>query len=98
MGGGGTFFPPKALHEEVFSIELLIQYALVADDLWLKIMSVKNGTKVVSIAGEFPRFFIPIKNIRDEKLMDTNILEGNNDKVIASLLEHYQIPIEVLKE
>jgi hypothetical protein len=98
MGGGGTLFPPYALHEEVFSKDLLIKHALTADDLWLKIMSVKKGTKVVSIAGEFSRFFIPIKNIRDERLMDTNILGGNNDKVFASLLEHYNIPIHVFEE
>jgi hypothetical protein len=94
MGGGGTLFPQNSLHKEAFMKERLIDLALSVDDLWLKIMSIKKGTKVVSIAGEFPRFFIPVKIKKDKRLMDANTLEGNNDKIFSLLIEYYKIPID----
>lgn len=98
MGGGGTLFPPNSLHEEAFNKDALIELALSVDDLWLKIMSIKNETKVVSIAGEFPRFFIPVKIKKDKRLMDANIMEGNNDKIFSLLIKYYKIPIDSFTE
>ena len=99
MGGGGTLFPPTSLHPEVLNKELIIKYALKTDDLWLKVMSLKNNTKVLSLAGEFTRFFIPIisKN-RNVRLMDTNIGEGQNNKVFEDLIRYYTINIDVFNK
>jgi len=98
MGGGGTLFTAKSLHTNVFNIEELEKLALKADDLWLKVMSLKNNTKVVSMAGEYPRFFIPIIQKDDVRLMDTNIGEGQNDKVFFELMNYYKIPTTILND
>lgn len=98
MGVSGTLFPPKSLHPEVFNIEILKKIALKADDLWLKIMSIKNNTKVASIAGEYPGFFIPIIYKNDVKLMESNIVGGQNDKIFNDLMEYYQIPVSIFSE
>jgi hypothetical protein len=91
MGGGGTLFPPKSLHKDLFNIEVLKEKALQADDLWLKVMSTKAGTKVVSIAGEFPTFPIPIITKRDIKLMYSNIKEGKNDDIFKDLMKYFYL-------
>ena len=73
--------------------------ALKADDLWLKIMSIKNQTTVVGIAGEFTRpFGIPIKIKNDVRLMDSNIGDRKNDIIFNALMHHYKIPISIFKD
>lgn len=91
MGGGGTLFPTGSLHSDVFDLTTLKKIALKTDDLWLKVMSLRNNTKVVSIAGEYSRFFISIMHENTTKLMDSNIGEGQNDIVLQTLLKHYDI-------
>ncbi|PMB36851.1 hypothetical protein CEN47_08230, partial [Fischerella thermalis CCMEE 5319] len=98
MGGGGTLFPKDSLPNDAFDISLIKGKALKADDLWLKIMSVKKHTKVVSIGGEYPRFFIPIIRKNDVRLTDSNIGEGQNDKIFKELLDYYKIPVEIFND
>lgn len=98
MGGGGTLFPPKALHNDVFDIDLIKKLSLTADDLWLKIQSIRNGTKVVSIAGEYTRFFM-FTIIKDNILLTkTNIVEGKNNEIFNALIEYYKIPLNLFKD
>lgn len=97
IGCGGTMFPSNSLHSNVADLQSLKILALKADDLWLKIMSLKNETKVVSIAGEYPRFFIPVFHNNNITLMDINIGEGQNDQVFKGLMEHYQIPLSIFQ-
>lgn len=91
MGGGGTLFPPNSLHPEVFDLAKLKDFAIKADDLWLKIMSLRHCTQVVSIAGEYPRYFMAIRIANNLKLMDSNIHDGQNDLIFQKLINHYQI-------
>ena len=93
MGVGGALFPVGSLHPDAFNKENLIKFALCTDDLWLKIMSLRSGTKVASLAGEYPRFFIPIIHKNNKKLMDDNIGGGGNDRVFRLLMEHYNVNI-----
>lgn len=95
IGVGGTLYPAKSLHEDVFDKESLSKLALRADDLWLKVMGLKNKTKVISIAGEYPRFFIPIIQKNNVSLMDSNIGEGQNDIILKDLIEYYSLPISI---
>lgn len=95
MGVGGSFYPSKSLHPDVYEIKNLKNMALKADDLWLKIMSIKNGTKVVCITGEYKKPFIPILRKNNVRLMDHNIGDNNNDKVFKSLTKFYNIPVSI---
>lgn len=98
MGCGGALFPPNSLHPDVFNTEILKKFALTADDLWLKVMSLRVGTRVVSIGGEYPRFFIPVIQKNRQPLMDFNIGQGQNDKIFKALLEFYKISINIFNE
>jgi hypothetical protein len=98
VGAGGILFPPGSLHKDVFNKDDLIRFALCADDLWLKIMSLKNDTKIACMAGEYSRFFIPVIRKNDTSLTDLNIGKGHNDVIFKNLIEYYNIPISIFSE
>ena len=45
IGEGAVLYPPFSLDKEVFDKSKIEKYAMSADDLWLKLMAVINGTK-----------------------------------------------------
>jgi hypothetical protein len=98
MGVGGALYPPKSLDQEFKNINKIKSLSLKTDDLWLKVMSLKARVKVLSIAGEYPGYIIPIifKNY-NPKLMTDNIA-GNNDENFQKLLEHYNISVTMFQE
>src|SRR5699024_333133 len=91
MGGGGPLFPANSLDPEVFNEKAIEKLALRTDDLWLKVMSLKNRTKIASVAGEYQRYFIPLIHKNDNPLMNENLENNENDKVIEAILEHYDL-------
>lgn len=93
MGGGGSFFPCGCLSEEIFNFHKLKIYSLKADDLWIKVMSLLNDTKVKSLAGNFSYSYLPVFHKNRQKLMDANVTGGNNDKVFKNLLKEYDIDL-----
>jgi hypothetical protein len=97
IGAGGTLFPPGSLNNELFNLVVLKERALKADDLWLKTMSLLNKTKIVCIAGAYHRFPVPVIQKNNQRLMDGNILQGQNDKVINELMQYYHIPVSAFE-
>lgn len=93
MGVGGAFYPANSLHEEVFNLKNIKQISLKADDLWLKVMSLLKGSKVRSLAGDFPYTYLPVSSKKTRTLGEINIDSGNNDRVFKSLLEKYEIDL-----
>jgi|WetSurMetagenome_2_1015567.scaffolds.fasta_scaffold16560_3 hypothetical protein len=91
MGVGGAYYPAGCLDNEVFNLKVLSEFALRTDDLWLKIMSLRRKTGVASIAGEFPRFFMPVIQRSRVQLMDLNVTGENNDKVFRKLLDYWKL-------
>jgi len=84
--GAGTLFPPYCLHRETFNKQNIKRTCLEADDLWLKAMSVLQGTPVVLAA---PRCkLLTLKGTQDKTLYMTNRL-GNNDKQMQQILAIY---------
>ncbi len=98
MGVGSAFYPIKSLHPDVFNLEFLKKLALRTDDLWIKIMSIKNGTGVVSMAGEYSRFFIPVIHNSHIQLMDFNIGQGLNDNIFSGLINFWNIPVSAFND
>lgn len=84
LGVMGVLYPPNKLHDLLFNKELLIKNSLNADDLWLKTMSIKKGTKSL-ITNSFNRPFVDIANSQIESLYSSNIGENQNDKQIKAL-------------
>jgi len=98
LGFGGVLYPPNSLHSEVFNKRILKQKALKADDLWLKVMSYKKETEIVSISNFQQKEFLPIIIKNNRKLMDSNIGEARNDKNMRNIMDYYKLPDSVFLE
>jgi len=98
IGVGGVLYPKNSLHEDVFDKKQLKELALLTDDLWLKIMSIRNNTKVAGISGEFPRFFIHLVLNKSSNLADDNIGNSKNDQNFYRLIEHFNIAPSIFKQ
>lgn len=96
LGVGGVLYPSKALHPEAFNIHALKEIALHADDLWIKIMALKNNTSVASLAGNFNESYISIRGTHKEQLTTLNISQGENDIVFQKLISYYHINPETM--
>ena len=89
-GVGSVLYPPEALHEEAFNTEAMKKLCPKADDIWLKVMEVMKGTKVViaSSRREIPAYdvydgnsSVPLGRFNDEG--------GGNDEQFRALIEEY---------
>lgn len=86
--GAGTLFPPYIFRCEDMDYELIKEFAPTADDIWLKMMAVKNNIKVVW-AGNF--FQMPPEIVSDKKdaLTSINVKENKNDYYIKNIIKKY---------
>ena len=85
-GAGGILYPPYCLDEKVFDKNIIRQYCINTDDLWLKIMEVMKGTPTV-----LARTHTKLKYIEDSQksgLWHYNITKGN-DVCLKSLFDIY---------
>jgi len=98
LGVSGVLFPPKSLHPDLFDKDTLREKSLLADDLWLKVMALKNNTPVASLAENFDKPFLSITGIHIEQLRHHNVTQGGNDTVFKDLLEHFQIGEEAFAD
>ena len=85
--GGGTLFPPGALHSEVLNKQVFMKYCLHADDVWLNAMSQFNNVKIVKTDSYIE--CLPVINFGNKSLHNLNITLGGNDKQIADVRKYY---------
>lgn len=86
--GAGTLYPPHCMPEETFDIEKIRQLALTADDLWMKIMSIKGQIFVVKSQTRTKGLCVS-KRKQDITLAHKNVDCNLNDKVMQDLLNYY---------
>lgn len=84
-GVGGVLYPPGSLPRETFNQKDIKEQCLCADDIWLKFMEIKAGTKVVCCAGKHvnPVFIWKSQNT---SLQQSNVDEKLNDVYIKQML------------
>lgn len=92
-GVGGVLYPPNTYHQDIFDVETFKKICFYADDLWLKIHSLRKGTKVMSIRT-FSRDLINVGKSQKFKLVQHNSLEGGNDIQFENLLTHYNLTLK----
>lgn len=90
MGVGGVLYPSGSLHPDVTNAELFREICETSDDLWLKVMSLRMGTKCVQVT-EIPDKYASIPYWNGEKLSQRNISEGGNDTNLRNLIEHFNL-------
>lgn len=89
-GGGGTLYPPNSLHTEVLNKEVFKKICFLADDIWLKCMALRNGTKVVTNSN-YNKDPLSIRKSQMEKLVSENVLSGGNDQQLKDVCKYYNI-------
>lgn len=87
-GVSGVLYPPHALPKEAFNVDNIKELSLNADDIWLKVMEIKNDVKVVWAKNHL---VLPplVKNSQTFTLNSTNVLQNENDIYIQKLQEKY---------
>jgi len=87
-GGAGTLYPPDSLHEDVFNTEMLRKLCFHADDLWLKIMSLRRGT-MIATNRLYNKDFASVGRTQRTKLVSVNVISGGNDEQMNNLLTYF---------
>lgn len=91
-GVGGVLYPPNCLSDEVFNKEDIKKLCLKADDLWLKIMSLRKGTGCILTEGCYNRFFV-VPDSQKVALNTDNVAGNMNDLQLKNILSKY--PVEI---
>lgn len=95
--GAGTLYPPHCMPEETFDIQKIRALALTADDLWMKIMSIKGNVPVVKSQTRGKALCVS-KGKQEVTLAHRNVEQCLNDRVMQGLLMHYPQVLRTLLE
>lgn len=90
----GVLYFPGSLDKEATNREMFMRLCPNADDVWLKAMSLKAGTKVYKVNDERPwkTRFLTIPDSQGSSLKKINWRKrGGNDEKIAAVFSHYQL-------
>lgn len=85
--GGGTLFPPRALHIEVLNNAIFMKYCFSADDVWLNIMARLNTTTIVK--SNYYSSLLPVFNFRNTNLHSINLGQRKNDDQLEIVRNYY---------
>lgn len=89
-GVGGVLYPPNSYSSDIFDIDTFKKICYHADDLWLKIHSLRAGIKVFCLRT-FSRDLINVGKSQDFKLVQHNAIKGGNDVQLKNLMDYYQL-------
>ncbi|MCT2347454.1 glycosyltransferase family 2 protein [Niallia taxi] len=95
-GVSGVLYPPSSLAPEVLNKEALLKLAPFCDDIWLKVMGIKQGTKVRKV-NRYSKHFPIINETQKETLSTINVYKNNNDIELERLINKYNLNLAKLK-
>jgi len=78
VGVGGVLYPPDAMPDIVFNVDLFQKLCPNADDIWFKSMALLNGIHTIH-SGQKVRKPIPIIGSQKKALKKQNVSENKND-------------------
>lgn len=85
IGVGGVLYPENTLIKETFSKSKFMELCPYGDDLWLRFMAAKSGTKICQTKLFSPLITLP--GSQKIALHRTNINERRNDTYIKNLID-----------
>lgn len=94
--GAGTLYPPHCMPEETFDIEKIKMLALTADDLWMRVMSIRGGVPVVKSQTRGKALCVS-KGKQDITLAHQNVDQSLNDRIMHDLLLSYPQTLTALQ-
>jgi hypothetical protein len=90
--GAGTLFPPHILPKETFDKDLIKTLSYRSDDVWLKLMSIFGGVKVVT-NDKYNKDLVTTGKTQVESLVSTNSKGGGKDQQLLNVMKHFNINI-----
>lgn len=85
IGCGACLYQPEYFIDEVFNLEMIKNYCLTTDDLWLKIMELLSGIPTVLVSDR-----LEYKEISHDGLYNMVNLNGGNDASWKKLWDFYK--------
>jgi hypothetical protein len=96
-GVSGVLYPPHSLDEIATDHEQFMSLCPRADDIWLKIASLKKGTFCVQVTDRNLLFHL-IPGTQEEGLSRLNVGAGGNDQQIQACFAEYPDLLAKVKE
>lgn len=94
VGCGGVLYPPHILAEEVMDDTVFMDICKLADDVWFKAMSLKNGHECkTTLLNVHEHLYIDNPMWQSKGLTLTNANQGYNDLQIKSVFSRFNINI-----
>jgi hypothetical protein len=90
VGCSGVLYPPKSLHEAVFLSNKFMKLCPKGDDLWLKVMGMLNGTKIIKVRPDSTTY-TEINGTQEDSLWLYNVNQGGNDEQFKNLITEFRI-------
>lgn len=90
IGYGGVLYPPNSLQPQVTDVQMFMELAPKADDLWFKAMSFMKGTLVRRSSSPWPKP-IPIIGSQKISLLKTNVREDGNREQWLKITNFFDI-------
>lgn len=92
-GVGGILYPPNFFSSETLDINLIEKLCPLTDDIWLKVMELKNGYKVIKVSPKCKQWF-KISLTQKNALYKKNINNDINDEALENLLNYYNLNLK----
>lgn len=93
-GVGGVLYPAHCMSDKLFDLELIKKLSLNADDLWLKVMQVLVGTKVVVCDRHLKNNRLSVPGTQEVTLNAENVHQNANDIYMQQLMEFFSLKAE----
>jgi hypothetical protein len=91
--GSGCLYPYRIMPAMTFEWEEIKKYALYADDIWIKVMGILNGIKVVRV-NKGSKIFTTLTDSQTVHLAQINTIGNGNNETISQLTEKFPEIIE----
>lgn len=85
--GGGTLFPPYSMDKDALNMDIFLNLAPNADDIWLNVMCKLRGTKVTQT--NYYSTYLPILYFKNSTLDSKNNGLNQNDQQLLTVREYY---------
>lgn len=93
LTGSGCLYPYLRFNQALFDFDLIKQYALGTDDLWIYFLSVLSNIKIVSPHNQAKSFSL-VSGSQITSLYELNGCAGGNDNSIKNLQDYFPQVVE----
>ncbi len=93
-GVGGVLYPPNTFDADVFDKDVFMNICRTADDIWFKLMALKNGvlTKKVQTKSSIGQEYLDNPFVKENGLEKKNVHGKHlNDIQLSAVIEHYSL-------